>query len=65
MVEITLSDAMTAAGLLGTVAASHFALRSRVLVLEERVRGYAKALERILVMLERIEEKLENKEDRK
>ena len=40
-------------------------LRARVMVLEEKVKGYSRAIERIFDSLQRIEEKLDGKEDRK
>ena len=38
------------------VAGSHFMLRARVMVLEERIKGYSEAMKRIFESLSRIEE---------
>ena len=46
------------------VAGSHFMLRAKVMVLEERIKGYSKAIERIFASLQRIENKLDEKADK-
>ena len=51
-------------GLAVAVAGSHFMLRARVMVLEERLKGYSEAMRRIFDTLKRIEEKLDEKEDK-
>lgn len=64
MIELALKDGLYLIVLAVGVSASHFMLRARVMVLEERLRGYSKAVERIFSSLERIEEKLDEKQDR-
>ncbi len=59
-----LKDFFYIAGMVVSVAGSHFMLRARVMVLEERVRGYSKAIERVFDSLKRIEEKLDEKADK-
>ncbi|TLP43328.1 hypothetical protein FDK21_17345 [Cohaesibacter sp. CAU 1516] len=59
-----LKDVFYIAGMVVSVAGSHFMLRARVMVLEERVRGYSKAIERVFDSLKRIEEKLDEKADK-
>ena len=46
------------------VSASHFMLRAKIMVLEERMRGYSKAITRVFDVLQRIEHKLDSKADR-
>lgn len=46
------------------VASSHFMLRGKVMVLEERLKGQSEATKRIFDSLKRIEEKLDKKADR-
>ena len=46
------------------IASSHFMLRSKVLVLEERLRGHTDEVKRIFDALSRIEEKLDKKADK-
>lgn len=62
--EIDLRDLLYIVALAVGVAGSHFMLRAKIMVLEERMKGYSKALERIFLALERIEEKLDGKADR-
>ena len=64
LVELAVKDGMYLLALAVGVAGSHFMLRARVMVLEERMKGYSKALDRIFSSLERIEEKLDSKQDR-
>ncbi|MCV6546232.1 MAG: hypothetical protein OIF56_02940 [Cohaesibacter sp.] len=63
--EVSIKDALYILTLAVGVAGSHFMLRAKVMVLEERMKGYSKAIERIFDSLKRIEEKLDGKEDRK
>ena len=62
--EFSARDVLNLMVLAVGVAGSHFMLRSRVMVLEERVRGYSKAIARIEIILERIENKLDEKQDK-
>jgi len=64
MIEIALKDGLYVAIIVVAVVGSHFMLRARVMVLEERVKGYSKAMERVFSALQRIEEKLNLKQDR-
>ncbi len=59
-----LRDILYLLGLAVGVAGSHFMLRAKVMVLEERIKGYSKAIERIFTALQRIEDKLDEKADR-
>ena len=59
-----LKDLIYIAGVVVTVAGSHFMLRARVMVLEERLKGYSEAMKRIFDSLRRIEEKLDEKADK-
>lgn len=63
--EVAIKDLLYVVTLAIGVAGSHFMLRARVMVLEEKVKGYSRAIERIFDSLQRIEEKLDGKEDRK
>jgi hypothetical protein len=63
--EVAIKDLLYVITLAIGVAGSHFMLRARVMVLEEKVKGYSRAIERIFDSLQRIEEKLDGKEDRK
>lgn len=57
-------DVLTLIILAVGVAGSHFMLRAKIMVLEERMSGYSKAIGRIFDSLERIEAKLDSKADR-
>ncbi|HAT86080.1 MAG TPA: hypothetical protein DCS30_09130 [Rhizobiales bacterium] len=63
--EVAIKDLLYVVTLAIGVAGSHFMLRARVMVLEEKVKGYSRAIERIFDSLQRIEEKLDGKEDRR
>lgn len=62
--ELAIKDALYILVLAVGVAGSHFMLRARVMVLEERLRGYSKAIERVFASLQRIEQKLDDKQDK-
>lgn len=62
--EIAIRDALYVVSLVIAVAASHYTLRAKVMVLEERVAGHTEMFERIERSLRRIEEKLDGKADR-
>ena len=62
--EIDVKDLFYLIGLAVSVAASHFMLRAKVMVLEERVASHTEMFERIERSLRRIEEKLDGKADR-
>ncbi len=62
--ELAIKDALYILTLAIGVAGSHFMLRARVMVLEERLRGYSKAIERVFASLQRIEQKLDEKQDK-
>ncbi len=64
MVELALKDGLYLLVLAVGVAGSHFMLRAKVMVLEERIKGYSKAIERIFAALQRIENKLDEKADK-
>ncbi|PLW77901.1 hypothetical protein C0081_07180 [Cohaesibacter celericrescens] len=64
MLEMTTKDFAYFIGLAIAVAGSHFMLRAKVMVLEERLKGYSKAMQRIFDTLERIETKLDDKADK-
>jgi hypothetical protein len=64
MGELALKDALYLLALAIGVAGSHFMLRAKVMVLEERMKGYSEAVRRIFDTLQRIEEKLDGKQDR-
>lgn len=64
MLEVALKEGLYLLALTVGIAGSHFMLRAKVMVLEERMKGYSKAVERIFKSLERIEEKLNGKQDR-
>ena len=64
MVEFGLKDIVNLMILTAGVAGSHFMLRARVMVLEERLKGHSKAVERIFETLRRIEGKLDEKADK-
>lgn len=62
--EVAIKDLLYVITLAVGVAGSHFMLRARVMVLEEKLRGYSKAIERIFDSLKRIEDKLDAKVDK-
>ena len=64
MVELALKDGLYLLVLAVGLAGSHFMLRAKVMVLEERIKGYSKAIERIFAALQRIENKLDEKADK-
>ena len=64
MEELGVRDFLYIIVLVVGVAGSHFMLRARVMVLEERVKGWTNAISRVEKALERIEEKLDTKADR-
>jgi hypothetical protein len=64
MGELALKDGLYLLVLAVGVAGSHFMLRAKVMVLEERMKGYSEAVRRIFDTLQRIEEKLDGKQDR-
>jgi hypothetical protein len=64
MGDLALKDALYLLALAIGVAGSHFMLRAKVMVLEERMKGYSEAVRRIFDTLQRIEEKLDGKQDR-
>ncbi len=64
MMKLALKDGLYVLVLSIGVAGSYFMLRAKVMVLEERMKGYSKAVERIFSSLERIEKKLDGKRDR-
>lgn len=47
------------------IAGSHFMLRAKVMVLEERSRYQSQQFDQILTAIERLEEKIQGKADRK
>ncbi|WP_119309622.1 hypothetical protein [Cohaesibacter haloalkalitolerans] len=59
-----IKDLVYIGGIVVAVAGSHFMLRARVMVLEERIKGYSEAMKRIFESLSRIEEKLDGKADK-
>ncbi len=59
-----LKDVIYIGGIIVAVSGSHFMLRARVMVLEERIKGYSEAMKRIFESLRRIEEKLDGKADK-
>jgi len=64
MDAISVKDVLSLIVLAVGVASSHFMLRAKIMVLEERMSGYSKAIGRIFDSLERIEAKLDSKVDR-
>ena len=64
MGELALKDGLYLLVLAVGVTGSHFMLRAKVMVLEERMKGYSEAVRRIFDTLQRIEEKLDGKQDR-
>ena len=61
---LDLSDGLYLLVLAVGVAGSHFMLRARVMVLEERLNGNSAAVKRIFDTLQRIERKLDDKADK-
>ncbi len=59
-----IKDLIYIAGVVVAVAGSHFMLRGRVMVLEDRTKRQDKDNERIFASLQRIEEKLDAKADK-
>ena len=64
MIETTVKDLVYTIVLVISIASSHFMLRTKVMVLEERLKGYSEAMRRIFDTLKRIEEKLDEKADK-
>lgn len=64
MMEIAPKDLLYGGMIIVGVAGSHFMLRAHVMVLEERLKGYARDVKHIFEALERIEEKLDEKADK-
>ena len=64
MISAELKDLFYIAGLVAAVSGSHFMTRAKIMVLEERMKGYGKATDRIFESLRRIEEKLDEKADK-
>jgi len=62
--EFDIREILTIGSAIVAVAGSHFMLRARIMVLEERIKGHGKAMERVFSCLKRIEEKLDGKQDR-
>ena len=64
MIEFSFRDGLYCLGLAVGIAGSHFTLRAKVMVLEERMQGHYRTLKRIFDLLERIEKKLDRKRDK-
>lgn len=62
--EIALRDLLYVLMLAIGVAGSHFVLRAKVMVLEERSRNHGHQFDQIMTAIERLEKKLERKADR-
>lgn len=62
--HLDFNDGLTVLGTAIAIAGSHFMLRAKVMVLEERLRGYSEAVQRIFDTLKRIEHKLDEKADK-
>lgn len=62
--EIALRDILYILALAIGVAGSHFVLRAKVMVLEERSRNQGHQFDQIMMAIERLEKKLERKADR-
>lgn len=62
--EIALRDILYVLMLAIGVAGSHFVLRAKVMVLEERSRNHGHQFDQIMTAIERLEKKLERKADR-
>tara|TARA_R110002126_G_scaffold256585_5_gene399604 strand:- start:598 stop:789 length:192 start_codon:yes stop_codon:yes gene_type:complete len=62
--EIALRDLLYILVLAIGVAGSHFVLRAKVMVLEERSRNHGHQFDQIMMAIERLEKKLERKADR-
>ena len=59
--EIALRDLLYILVLAIGVAGSHFVLRAKVMVLEERSRNHGHQFDQIMMAIERLEKKLERK----
>ncbi|WP_319528999.1 hypothetical protein [uncultured Cohaesibacter sp.] len=59
-----IKDLLYIAGLVAAVSGSHFMTRAKIMVLEERMKGYGRTTDRIFDTLERIEKKLDDKADK-
>ena len=64
MISAEIKDLLYIAGLVAAVSGSHFMTRAKIMVLEERMKGYGKVTDRIFDTLERIEKKLDEKVDK-
>ncbi|MDC9701539.1 MAG: hypothetical protein PSN37_04875 [Alphaproteobacteria bacterium] len=64
MIEVMLRDGVYFLTLAVGIAGSHFMLRAKVMVLEERIAGYYAILKGIFSSLQRIESKLDKKVDK-
>lgn len=64
MMEIAIKDLLYILITVVGVAGSHFMLRARVMVLEERSRNHGHQFDQILSAIERLEQKIQNKADR-
>lgn len=62
--EIAIKDLLYTLVMVVGVAGSHFMLRARVMVLEERSRNHGHQFDQILSAIERLEQKIQNKADR-
>lgn len=62
--EIAIKDLLYTLIMVVGVAGSHFMLRARVMVLEERSRNHGHQFDQILSAIERLEQKIQNKADR-
>lgn len=62
--EIAIRDLLYTLIMVVGVAGSHFMLRARVMVLEERSRNHGHQFDQILSAIERLEQKIQNKADR-
>ncbi|MEW7008653.1 MULTISPECIES: hypothetical protein [unclassified Lentilitoribacter] len=62
--EIEIKDLLYILVMVVGVAGSHFMLRARVMVLEERSRNHGHQFDQILSAIERLEQKIQNKADR-
>lgn len=64
MMEMAIKDLLYTIITVAGVAGSHFMLRARVMVLEERSRNHGHQFDQILSAIERLESKIQNKADR-
>lgn len=62
--EIAIKDLLYILITVVGVAGSHFMLRARVMVLEERSRNHGHQFDQILSAIERLEAKIQSKADR-